>query len=171
MTGLPQCVMPMPCPTCRVPALRLERVRFEEPAEDFLNECRANEKRSLALTWEQVGLRERRIALDPGATKNRQGRIVHMPEERWRTLREQKDLRDLQYPDCPWVFFRDGRPIKDYRWAWKAACKRVGLEGALFHDLRRTGVRNLIRAGVPERVAMEISGHKTRSVFDRYNVR
>ena len=48
---------------------------------------------------------------------------------------------DLNHPDCPWVFFREGQPIRDYRTGWANACKRVGLEGRLFHDLRRTGVR------------------------------
>ncbi len=126
----------------------------------------------LQLTWDQVDFHEGTIRLDPGTTKNDEARIVPLSQELHRELSAQRKLRDQRFPFCQHVFFNHstGRQIRDFRGAWYSARKKVGLPDALFHDFRRTGVRNLIRAGVPEKVAMAISGHKTRSIFDRYNI-
>ena len=70
----------------------------------------------------------------------------------------------------PCVFHNEGKPFKSYRKSWKTACRKAGLPGRIPHDFRRTAVRNLVRAGVPEAVAMKMTGHKTRSVFERYNI-
>jgi integrase len=76
--------------------------------------------------------------------------------------------------DCPYVFHRSGRPIKDFRVSWATACKKVGLvggrAGVIPHDLRRCAARNLSRAGVREQVAMRITGHKTASMYRRYRI-
>ena len=122
------------------------------------------------LKWEQVDITQSRIVLNPKQTKNRQGRTLPIYGEMREWLTMQREIRDAHYPECDFVFHEQGNPIGDFRKAWRSACKRANLEGLLFHDLRRSAVRNMVRAGITEKVAMQISGHKTRSIFDRYNI-
>ncbi len=122
----------------------------------------------LSLSWNNVDLEMGVIRLDPSMTKTKKSRIIYMPDKLKKEIMTLKLARDRDHPNCNWVFARDGKRIKNIQRAWKSACRKAGLPGKHFHDFRRSGVRNLIRAGVPERVAMMISGHKTRSIFDRY---
>ena len=68
------------------------------------------------------------------------------------------------------VFNRNGEPIRYFRRSWITACAEAGVPGRIPHDYRRSAARNLSRAGVPEKVIMELCGWKTRSVFDRYRI-
>ncbi len=132
----------------------------------------------LGLRWENVSFLDVQIRLDPGSTKNDEPRAIPLTGE----LLEMLKILRQKASGCEFVFTRDGNPIIAFRKAWNSACVRAELghfekigkgkrySGLIFHDLRRTGVRNLVRAGVPERVAMAISGHRTRAIFERYNI-
>ena len=127
----------------------------------------------LPLQWRHVDFDAGEVRLDPGTTKNREGRTFPMTAELRALLDRQRTVTENLRRDgglYPHVFHRDGRPIRSVRAAFSTACREAGCPGRLLHDLRRTAVRNLVRAGIPERVAMQMTGHKTRSVFERYNI-
>ena len=124
------------------------------------------------LKWSNVDLHQRVVWLDNDETKNKEGRTIYLDEELVQVFRRQKEKQKERELILPYVFPNrngDGR-IKDFRYVWKRCCRKVGIPGRLFHDFRRTAVRNMVRSGIPERVAMMISGHKTRAVFERYNI-
>jgi integrase len=130
----------------------------------------------LQLEWRQVDFSAGVVRLEVGTTKNDEGREFPFdvyPDlgdvlSQQRSVTRQVEQRRGQI--VPWVFHRNGRPIRSFYGAWRTACDEAGCAGRIPHDFRRTAVRNLVRAGVPERVAMMLTGHKTRSVFDRYNI-
>jgi integrase len=127
----------------------------------------------LPLQWNQVDFADETIRLEPGTTKNKQGRIFPMTVELRHLLQEQwaKHTQLLEEgSDCPWVFPYKGQRFKSFKTAWKTACRNAGLTARIAHDFRRTAVRNLTRAGIVEGVAMQMTGHLTRSVFERYNI-
>jgi integrase len=113
-------------------------------------------------------MRQRTISLDPGETKNEEARSASMKDELFNEMQGVLSKGCLGSPS--YVFHHAGQPVRKFEKAWNTACQKVGVKGKLFHAFRRTAARNMIRSGIPERVAMTITGHKTRSVFDRYNI-
>jgi integrase len=118
------------------------------------------------LQWTDVDRQAHVIRLRPSFSKTHEGRILALHGELWELIERRWEVRG----SVPWVFHRQRLQIGDFKKSWRTTCRKAGMPGKLFHDLRRTAVRNMVRAGVPERVAMAISGHKTRSIFDRYNI-
>jgi integrase len=124
------------------------------------------------LTWAQVDLDNGIVRLEAGETKNDEGRTVYLDKELQAVFKQLSEAKKTRKAVMPWVFTNDtaSGQLKDFRGSWEKACTEAEIGKRLFHDFRRTAVRNMVRAGIPERVAMMISGHKTRSVFDRYNI-
>lgn len=130
--------------------------------------CRKAEM--LGMRWDWVDLPASVVMLPAAITKSGEGRVLPLVPELVELLTAMKAERDEWFPRCPWVFNRAGKQIRDFYASWGTASERAGMKGVLLHDLRRSFVRNAVRAGISERVAMAVSGHKTRSVFERYNI-
>jgi integrase len=124
----------------------------------------------LVLTWDRVDIEAGSVRLYRGTTKNKDGRVITLPQVLKDILEQQWQEHIDHYPECSFVFHDHGREMKSFYMSWRRACQDAGLSGKFCHDFRRTAVRNLVRAGVPERVAMMITGHKTREVFEQYNI-
>ena len=124
----------------------------------------------LPLRWEQVDLDIGTVRLEVGTTKNKDGRIIYLTVELRALLIGLWQERQAVSSQCPCVFTYRGEKFNSYKRSWARACRKAGLQDKLAHDFRRTAVRNMVRAGIPERVAMQMAGHKTRSVFDRYHI-
>src|SRR6516165_9184885 len=119
----------------------------------------------LKLRWDQVDWDANLIRLEKKQTKGKKARKAPLYGELRAWFELAYATRD---PKCPFIVSWKGHGITEVKTAWKKARERAGVPALLIHDLRRTAVRNMIRAGISEKRAMEISGHKTNSMFKRY---
>jgi len=137
----------------------------------------------LPLEWRQVNFEAGEIRLEPGTTKNGDGRTFPFTKtlrvllQRRHGEREALKKASTIEPRVFWRMVADKRGVEkkpraivSFDKAWKVACKAAGCPGRIPHDFRRTAVRNLVRADIPDSIAMKLTGHKTRSVFDRYDI-
>ena len=125
------------------------------------------------LRWNQVDHGEKEIRID--TSKNGVGRVIPISGGLWDLIKVRWQKREVKSKSgetyiSPLVFHKDGKPIGDFRKRWNTSCEKAGYPDKLFHDFRRTATRNFTRAQVPESVAMSITGHKTNSMFRRYNI-
>ena len=127
---------------------------------------------SKGLLWADVDFTAGRIYL--ADSKNGEARYFPITDD----LRVVLDSRKAYTKTCnrnlekviPFVFHRDGEQLKACERSWKSACVKAGMGDRIMHDFRRTAVRSFRRAGLSDKVAMKLTGHKTRSVYDRYNI-
>jgi integrase len=136
----------------------------------------------LTRQWRHVDFANGWLRLDPGESKNGEGRGFPFAPGLRAVLEAQRDFVHMIERNTgmiiPWVFAHPpgtpravaGTRISDFRGAWKNACKDAGVPGRLVHDFRRTAVRNLERAGVPRSAAMKLTGHLTEAVYRRYAI-
>jgi integrase len=121
----------------------------------------------LGLRWDHVWLDAGVVRLDAAASKNGLARVF--PVSAHPELQRMLERRYIERRGAH-VFHRNGRPVLWFDRIWKTACEGAGVGHTLFHDLRRSAVRNMERAGVPRSVAMQLVGMRTESIYRRYAI-
>lgn len=126
-----------------------------------------------SLTWEQVDMKAREARL--WDSKNGEARVLPLEAELWEAIERRAGLRRFETSSGPalsmYVFHENGKPLGDWRKRWDRACRGAGMPGLLFHDLRRSAIKNMVDAGIPQVTIMAISGHRSDAVFRRYAIR
>lgn len=150
----------------------LERIKKAAPPAaaqmiEFDVEAGLRKSELRILRWDQIDFAAGCIRLNGKDTKTDRPRVVYLSERAKEILRQ---IPRQLHAKFVWVNPKTGRPWSDPYKMLRRACRELGLNGIWFHDLRRTFVTDTRRIGVPESVVMKLSGHRTRNVFDRYNI-
>jgi integrase len=159
-------------------AQQMERVLSHLPDDGLSDYVRfawvtgMRKSEAASLRWSFI--HDGQIIIPPEFCKSRKAHVIPLSGplvpiiERRKVARPFKSNGTMQL--CEFIFHRSGEPVREFRKAWKSACTKAGCGNYLFHDLRRSAVRDMIRSGVPQSVAMKLTGHRTISVFNRYDI-
>lgn len=151
--------------------------KLAPPLDDivrFAYRCGWRKTECRLLRWENVDRQAREVRLDD--SKSGEGRVLPPDDDLWEIFERLWTARQYQTKSGPalseYVFHVNGKPLGDtgFERRWRKAATVAGLEGKLFHDLRRTAARNMVRDGTPQAVAMKVTGHETDAMFTRYNI-
>jgi integrase len=155
-------------------AVRANLPAYAQAPVTFMYETGWRKREVLDLKWKNIDLKAGLVRLDVGTTKTGEGRIFPFTEALRHLLEQQRDITRRFERDhgvvVPYVFHHDGRRIWTIWRCWGTACRRARVAGRVPHDFRRTACRNLVNAGVPEKVAMTMVGWRTRKMMDRYHI-
>jgi integrase len=139
----------------------------ERDIVEFLYNSAWRSAEAKTLEWRDIDRDDAMVRLRPENSKNGKPRLLPLIGALQEIIDRRWKKRRL---DCPFVFHRDGKQVRNFSRCWKTACKKIGQPGLVPHDMRRSGVRNFRKAGLSESEGMMLSGHKTNSVYRRYDI-
>lgn len=133
----------------------------------FLYNSGWRSKEAMTLEWRDVDVESGMIRLRRENSKNKRARMLPLSGELRNVIERRVNGKRL---DCPFVFHRNGKQIRSFRKTWGTACEAIGQPDLVPHDMRRSAVRNFRKAGLSENEGMMMSGHKTNSIYRRYDI-